>query len=464
MQHNLQDFLRLSTHWIHSSQSLIKNISKREIITQNFNELYSQENFEQFYCHTQRDRKISKNRILSVQDTSGKVAESQYDIESSLDQLELQSIKEINQEVEKMLDSDYFENQHDQISDKDQHLNPKQKSEMDEYQKVVIVNQNKKLNLVISTGLSGETESHPNQSHSLSYSSNLFDFKPSKGVIQQNAYAPRFSFDAQDYYKKQEENLGDQSQTQKSSLSVHNFQPNSQADDVSNYQWGFKTKYKTEICRNWELYGYCEFSQSCSFAHGEHELQRKQHVPQNYKTKLCKQYHEHLYCPYGMRCQFLHSEAKSEQKIDIAYTQKLVENAQLINQIIQQQSQSLIANSNKKNEPNIGTISNKSSSKKTKDPLEGVFGKGKRLPVFTVITFNNKDQAKKSKGKKQNAGSSTSNGKKVHKFGKQHSEKITNAKNLEPILFPSTPSTQISLKRSNKKKMILNKEELQNAL
>jgi hypothetical protein len=23
--------------------------------------------------------------------------------------------------------------------------------------------------------------------------------------------------------------------------------------------WGFKQKYKTEICRNWELTGHCEF-------------------------------------------------------------------------------------------------------------------------------------------------------------------------------------------------------------
>lgn len=37
----------------------------------------------------------------------------------------------------------------------------------------------------------------------------------------------------------------------------------------------------------------------------------------------------------------------------------------------------------------------KSKIKKVKDPLEGIFGKGKRLPVFTVITFNNKDSSKK---------------------------------------------------------------------
>jgi len=72
---------------------------------------------------------------------------------------------------------------------------------------------------------------------------------------------PRFSFDVQDYYNKQDENLTDQQVNYKSSLSVHNLDPTGPIiEEVSSYQWGFKTKYKTEICRNWELYGYCEFS------------------------------------------------------------------------------------------------------------------------------------------------------------------------------------------------------------
>lgn len=33
-------------------------------------------------------------------------------------------------------------------------------------------------------------------------------------------------------------------------------------EDANGYVWDFRTKYKTEICRNWELFGYCEFSES----------------------------------------------------------------------------------------------------------------------------------------------------------------------------------------------------------
>jgi len=39
------------------------------------------------------------------------------------------------------------------------------------------------------------------------------------------------------------------------------------------------------MCRNWELAGECRFGDSCAFAHGDYELQKKKHVPIKYKTK-----------------------------------------------------------------------------------------------------------------------------------------------------------------------------------
>jgi len=44
-------------------------------------------------------------------------------------------------------------------------------------------------------------------------------------------------------------------------------------------------KFKTEICKFWQLNGVCEFSDSCSFAHGAHELKKRTDQPRNYKTK-----------------------------------------------------------------------------------------------------------------------------------------------------------------------------------
>ena len=68
------------------------------------------------------------------------------------------------------------------------------------------------------------------------------------------------------------------------------------------YAESFKVKYKTEICKNWQLTGVCEFHESCSFAHGADELKEKTDIHKNYKTKMCKRFHKQGYCPYGQRC------------------------------------------------------------------------------------------------------------------------------------------------------------------
>ena len=69
----------------------------------------------------------------------------------------------------------------------------------------------------------------------------------------------------------------------------------------------FKTKWKTEICRYWEMYGECKFGNNCAFAHGDSELKQRK-LTLNYKTKPCKQFFELGYCSYGTRCQFSHKK------------------------------------------------------------------------------------------------------------------------------------------------------------
>ena len=71
----------------------------------------------------------------------------------------------------------------------------------------------------------------------------------------------------------------------------------------------FKTKWKTEMCHYWEMYGKCKYGNSCAFAHGVDELNKRK-MSSNYKTKPCKQFFELGYCTYGARCQFSHKLPK----------------------------------------------------------------------------------------------------------------------------------------------------------
>lgn len=71
----------------------------------------------------------------------------------------------------------------------------------------------------------------------------------------------------------------------------------------------YKMKFKTEMCKNFELRGWCKYGNTCSFAHGKDELQGKVHLHEKYKTRPCQQFHQDGYCSYGIRCQYLHKNA-----------------------------------------------------------------------------------------------------------------------------------------------------------
>jgi len=74
-----------------------------------------------------------------------------------------------------------------------------------------------------------------------------------------------------------------------------------------------KNKFKTEICKYWELNKSCKFKDNCAFAHGINEIRQKAITTTNYKTKKCKQFFENGYCSYGTRCQFLHHLTENSQ-------------------------------------------------------------------------------------------------------------------------------------------------------
>ena len=68
----------------------------------------------------------------------------------------------------------------------------------------------------------------------------------------------------------------------------------------------FKIKYKTELCKYFEINGYCKYGDNCAYAHGKENLRSKVTNTTAYRTRKCVQFFEHGYCPYGNRCQFAH--------------------------------------------------------------------------------------------------------------------------------------------------------------
>ncbi len=68
----------------------------------------------------------------------------------------------------------------------------------------------------------------------------------------------------------------------------------------------FKKKYKTELCKYFEINGYCKYGDYCAYAHGKENLRLKVTNTSAYRTKKCVQFFENGYCPYGGRCQFAH--------------------------------------------------------------------------------------------------------------------------------------------------------------
>ena len=73
-------------------------------------------------------------------------------------------------------------------------------------------------------------------------------------------------------------------------------------------------RYKTELCRPYQEYGFCKYGEKCQFAHGEQDLRVMPRHPK-YKTDLCRTYHSTGFCPYGPRCHFIHNMEEARQAL-----------------------------------------------------------------------------------------------------------------------------------------------------
>ena len=71
---------------------------------------------------------------------------------------------------------------------------------------------------------------------------------------------------------------------------------------------GYRPGFKTVLCRYHQM-ARCTRGASCTYAHGEAELQSSQRQPANYKTVLCE-FHQRGMCGYGSQCSFAHGSSE----------------------------------------------------------------------------------------------------------------------------------------------------------
>ena len=82
------------------------------------------------------------------------------------------------------------------------------------------------------------------------------------------------------------------------------FNINNNENEIEN---NINFKYKTELCKFYEMNNYCKFGENCIFAHGKENLREDKFKKSGYKKRPCQNFFENGFCLYGNRCQFSHN-------------------------------------------------------------------------------------------------------------------------------------------------------------
>ena len=117
------------------------------------------------------------------------------------------------------------------------------------------------------------------------------------------------SISYEDYYNNEHSpinNKNNQIKDVKNKFSQLNQFKNKKQGPFKSTASDFKIKYKTELCKYFEINGYCKYGDKCAYAHGKENLRSKVTNSTSYRTRKCVQFFENGYCPYGNRCQFAH--------------------------------------------------------------------------------------------------------------------------------------------------------------
>ena len=147
---------------------------------------------------------------------------------------------------------------------------------------------------------------------------NKFDIKYQDLIFDSNDFASRKeskdstndSLSYEDYYENDfyssNLNYNNNQGNIKNKFSQKNRQKTKKQGPFKSTASDFKIKYKTELCKYFEINGFCKYGDKCAYAHGKENLRSKVTNSTAYRTRKCVQFFENGYCPYGNRCQFAH--------------------------------------------------------------------------------------------------------------------------------------------------------------
>ena len=138
---------------------------------------------------------------------------------------------------------------------------------------------------------------------------NKFDYN--YNTKSKNNYSKKYNNNhwASRKYSKDSSNLSTSNEDLQENTDPNHISQNQINTNPSNFKGkasDFKIKYKTELCKFYELTGQCKYGDNCAYAHGKENLRAKVTNTTAYRTKKCIQFFENGYCPYGNRCQFQH--------------------------------------------------------------------------------------------------------------------------------------------------------------
>lgn len=129
-------------------------------------------------------------------------------------------------------------------------------------------------------------------------------------------------------------------------------------------------RYKTELCRQWEELGFCEYADRCLFAHGEEEIKPLPNRHPKYKTEKCVAFHEQGFCSFGPRCSFIHTKPDPKSIIE-----EVLKKVSAMNDIPAGNMEDNMEDHGRYEGPSFEFLSGK--------------GQSHRLPVFRRICGNN---------------------------------------------------------------------------